>query len=172
MSSRAFIVETTTGHVVDEVDPTYEWDAALNRPETIRYTASIEDPDEYERDWRNLATPWKHSLVVEEEGRLMGGPIVPHQYEPGQDLAFTARGMRHMMLQRRVLPPIAYAQGTVVLPTGSRTLPATRTCRDLISGRSGASSSRRPCSPRAGSSRSRCRPRAAAPATATTRVPR
>lgn len=116
--SRAFIVETVTGDVLDEVEPDYSWSAALNEAETIKYTAEVEDPDEYERDWRNLATSWKHSIIIEEGGRLMGGPIIPHTYEPGGPLEFTSRGMRHMMARRRVLPRRAYEQGTIVLPDG------------------------------------------------------
>lgn len=119
MSSRAFIVETVTGHVIDEVEPWYSYDEALNAAETIKFSVPIEDPLEWGRDWLNLASPWKHSLVVEEHGHLMGGPIIPHSYEPGGLLEFTARGMRHMLSQRRVLPQLAYALGTLVLPDGT-----------------------------------------------------
>lgn len=130
MVERAFIVETVTGHVIDEVEPWFSWSTALNAAETIRFQVAVEDQTEWTRDWLNLATPWKHSLVVEVEGRLMGGPIVPHSYEPGGVLEFTARGMRHMMTRRRILPVRAYTLGTVVNLDGSPDV----LCNTVLSG--------------------------------------
>lgn len=69
-------------------------------------------------DWRNLVTPWKHSIAVDIAGRLYGGPIMPHDFDDdGAQLSVTVRGIRVALDRRSVLPIEALTQ-SLVLPDG------------------------------------------------------
>lgn len=107
--TRWLVFETLTGRVLAEFTPqTGKWTERLNEPETVDVTIALSDPEEASREWRSLATPWKHSLAVEESGRLFGGPIQPHDYDDdGAVLKLTARGIRSYFSRRTVLPPAA-----------------------------------------------------------------
>ncbi|WGD36830.1 hypothetical protein [Lysinibacter sp. HNR] len=110
-----YIFETLTGRILAEFEPvTGSWSARINEPETVDVTIDLSSPDEAGRDWRNLATPWKHALAMEESGRWFGGPIQPHDYEADEArLSVTARGIRSIFKKRYALPPAALTQPLV-----------------------------------------------------------
>lgn len=104
-----YIFETMTGRILAEFVPSSgSWSERLNEPDSVSVTVPIYSTDEQGRDWRNLATPWKHSLAVEESGRYFGGPIQPHSHDAGSDsLQISASGVRGYFARRNVLPPEA-----------------------------------------------------------------
>ncbi len=101
-----YVFETLTGRILSEFVPLNgSWDSRLNEPDKVDVSIALYDPLERERDWRNLALPWKHSLAVEESGRLYGGPIQPHAYDDNaQTLKITALGIESVFDRRTVLP--------------------------------------------------------------------
>lgn len=103
-----YVFETLTGRILHEFTPVSgRWTARLNEPETLDVSVSLEDQTRDGIVWRELAAPWKHSLLMEVDGRLLGGPIQPHSLKPGQPLGLTARGLRSLFARRTVLPPAA-----------------------------------------------------------------
>ncbi|WP_025159394.1 hypothetical protein [Leifsonia aquatica] len=109
-----YVFETMTGTVLREFVPSSgSWKARVNEPETVDVQLDLSDPQIAAMDWRNLGTPWKHSIAVDEGGRLYGGPIQPHDYTPGEPLQIVARGIRALTARRTVLPPAALTQPLV-----------------------------------------------------------
>jgi len=102
-----YVFETLTGEVLREIEVVSgSWTSRLNEPEALDVTLALAAEDIGD-GWKNLLTPWKHSLMVEESGRLYGGPIQPHDYSPGTPLKITASGIRSYFKKRTVLPPEA-----------------------------------------------------------------
>lgn len=102
------VFETTTGHVLKEFTPVSGgWSTRLNEAETVTCDIMLDDAEAAYQSWRLLATPWKHSIGVCQDGVWFGGPILPHDYEAGGLLKLTARGVRTVFAHRVVLPPAA-----------------------------------------------------------------
>lgn len=116
---RVSIFETRGGATVDEIDPAeLKWSAPANTAETVTTTIDLNAEGQASRNWRSLATPWKHSIAVETGGRVFGGPILPHDFDDdAARLDFVARGFRILMAGRNILPPAALTQ-SLTLPTG------------------------------------------------------
>lgn len=116
---RASIFETRGGAVVDEIDPAeLKVTAPANTAETVNTTINLNAKGQAARNWRSLATPWKHSIAVETGGRVYGGPILPHDFDDDRGrLDFVARGFRILLAGRNILPPAALTQ-SLTLPTG------------------------------------------------------
>ncbi|MDF2991463.1 MAG: hypothetical protein K0S37_1977 [Microbacterium sp.] len=113
MVVRFFLFETRGGQLIREIEPSsYDWSERVNVAETVN-VSFVDRPDE----WRNLFTPWKHSIAVDDNGHLLGGPIVPSSLN-GDDvvLRVTARGLRHMASRWSILP--VEALNTPLAPDG------------------------------------------------------
>lgn len=84
----------------------YVWDGPPDAAESAMETRTVEEVTrELGTDWRNLGTPWKHSIALDVEGRLVGGPILPHDFDDnGGQLKLTARGLRVAFGRRSILP--------------------------------------------------------------------
>ncbi|TCJ28768.1 hypothetical protein E0W80_04515 [Microbacterium sp. PI-1] len=119
MVVRCFVFETLSGNLLQEVEPSdLQWSENANQAETVDGAFDLNSTSEGSRDWRNLGTPWKHSIAVDANGRLLGGPIMPHDFsDAGGSLKLTARGGRIVFSRRSVLPPAALTQ-SLVLPNG------------------------------------------------------
>ncbi|MDY0829140.1 hypothetical protein SK224_08375 [Microbacterium sp. BG28] len=100
MVVRLSIFETRGGAVIDELEPLgHRWEEQSNTPETVSLPLTGLD------EWQNLLTPWKHSLALEVDGRVLGGPIVPTEKEPeSASVDVTARGFVYMLGRVPVLP--------------------------------------------------------------------
>ncbi|WP_146114342.1 hypothetical protein [Microbacterium sp. MYb72] len=116
---RCYIFETRGGALLQEVEPSdLQWSENANQAETVDVTFNLKSEAEGSRDWRNLGTPWKHSIAVDTNGRLEGGPILPHDFaDANGSLKLTARGGRIIFTRRSILPPVALTQ-SLVLPSG------------------------------------------------------
>lgn len=120
MVVKASIFETRGGALLAEVDPVdISWSENANQAETIDSTFDLRSLVDGARDWRNLATPWKHSLAIDVDGRVLGGPIMPHDFDGGTGkLKFTARGLRTAFARRSVLPLAVMDNPSMLLPNG------------------------------------------------------
>lgn len=106
--TRISVFETRGGAVIDEIDPSqHDWQEQSNTAETVNL--SMVDGI---AGWRNLFTPWKHSIAVEVGSRVLGGPIVlPGDFDGDKRvLSVTARGFRFMLDRIPVLPVAALTQ--------------------------------------------------------------
>lgn len=119
MVVKVSIFETRGGALLAEVEPRdLSWSENANQAETIDPTFDLRARSEIARDWRNLATPWKHSVAVDIDGRVIGGPIMPHDFSADSGtLKFTARGGRILFSRRHVLK-IAAMSSPLMLPSG------------------------------------------------------
>lgn len=115
----AFVFETRGGALLQEFEPVdLSWDESANQAETIDVTIDLNGAVEAGRDWRNLGTPWKHSIAVDVNGKVLGGPIMPHDFDDaGGRLKLTARGLRVLFAHRSILPLAALTQ-SLTLPSG------------------------------------------------------
>lgn len=120
MAVRAYAFETMTGNLISEVEPMdLRWSETANQPETITPTFNLASGAERTRDWANVGTPWKHSIAIDVHGRLLGGPIMPHDFDDGNGaLQLTARGGRMLFTRRSVLPAAAMPPRSPTLPSG------------------------------------------------------
>ncbi|WP_295851167.1 hypothetical protein [uncultured Microbacterium sp.] len=100
--TRFYVFETRGGALLEEIEPSeFDWQEQSNTAETINMTFV-----DGVRGWRNLFTPWKHSIAVDIGGHLLGGPILPQNFERDRGtLRVTARGFIHMLNGVPVLPP-------------------------------------------------------------------
>lgn len=106
MVVRVFVFETRGGALLQEVYPSdTDCGVEANAADEVKLTIDLTGTTEGRRDWRNLATPWKHSIAVDVGGRVYGGPIMPSDLT-GDDgnLTVTARGIRVALARRSVLP--------------------------------------------------------------------
>lgn len=114
-----YVFETLTGKQVSEFSPSKaEWTLGTNDPDSVSVTLNLNDPATKAQDWRNLGTPWKHSLAVEEHGRFIGGPIMPYDWDEDKaDLKLTARGPK-VIFDRIPILPVSAMTGSLVGPDG------------------------------------------------------
>lgn len=119
MVVRCYVFETRGGALLQEVQPSSApWSVRANEAEDITLTLDLNSVEEGTRDWRNLGTPWKHSIAVDVEGRLFGGPIMPHDLnDDSAELTVKARGFRVATARMSVLPVAALTQ-SLTLPNG------------------------------------------------------
>lgn len=119
MVVRVFVFETRGGALLQEVEPSdLSWDENANQPESVDATFDLNSTTEGSRDWRNLGTPWKHSIAVDVNGRVLGGPILPHDFDDnGGTLKIKATGLRVAFDRRSILPVAALTQ-PLTLPNG------------------------------------------------------
>lgn len=112
MVVNCYVFETLSGALVQEVEPSdLQWSENANQAETVDVTFDLNSVTEGSRDWRNTGTPWKHSIAVDVNGRLLGGPIMPHDFDDaGGTLKVTARGIRIVFSRRSILPLAALTQ--------------------------------------------------------------
>ena len=112
MVVRAFVFETVGGRLLGEFDPMdLQWSENTNQAETVDVTVDLNSVAEASRDWRNHGSAWKHSIALDVHGRVLGGPILPHDFDDsGGKLKLTARGGRHLFAQRSILPVEALAR--------------------------------------------------------------
>lgn len=120
MVVRCYVFETMTGDLVTEVSPSgLRWSESANQAETVTPTFDLITTTEGSRDWRSLGAAWKHSIAVDVNGRVLGGPIMPHDFDDaGGTLGLTARGGRLLFTRRSVLPPAAMPPRSLLLPNG------------------------------------------------------
>lgn len=120
MVVRCYVFETMTGDLVTEVSPSgLRWSETANQAETVSPTFDLTTATEGARDWRSLGAAWKHSIAVDVNGRVLGGPIMPHDFDDaGGTLGITARGGRLLFTRRSVLPPAAMPPRSLLLPNG------------------------------------------------------
>lgn len=116
---RVSIFETLGGAKIAEIDPEdAPWDTVTNGTEAVKVQIDLNSATEVGRNWRSLATPWKHSIAVEVGGRVIGGPILPHDFDDDSAvLNLAARGFRILASRRSVLPVAALTQ-PLTLSTG------------------------------------------------------
>jgi hypothetical protein len=109
------LFETMTGLIVDEFEPVEgPADVTVNTPETVDVTINLAVEVEAARDWRNLGQAWKMSIAYEHDGKLLGGPIMPHDFDDdAETLKLTARGILTWFDHLFVLPPAAETQPLV-----------------------------------------------------------
>ncbi|WP_341935347.1 hypothetical protein MRBLWO14_000994 [Microbacterium sp. LWO14-1.2] len=135
MGVKAYVFVTRTGTLLGEVTPAAgSWSENANQPETVTGVFDLASVTEGGRDWRNHGTPWKHSLAFDVGGRLLGGPIMPHNFDNTDgSLRITSRGGRILFAPRSILPPAAMPPRLLTLPDGSpdATLDSTWTGFDL-----------------------------------------
>lgn len=114
-----YVFETRGGALLNEVEPSaLEWSENANQAETADVTFDLKSDSEGSRDWRNFGTPWKHSIALDVNGRLIGGPILPHDFADDEGtLKLTARGGRILFSRRSILPLAALTQ-PLTLPSG------------------------------------------------------
>lgn len=119
MVVKCYVFETRGGALVNEVEPSAaEWSENANQAETADLTFDLNSITEGSRDWRNFGTPWKYSIAVDVNGRLIGGPILPHDFDDdGGTLKLTVRGGRILFSKRSILPLAALTQ-SLTLPSG------------------------------------------------------
>lgn len=117
MGVRAFLFETRGGRMLGEVEPAaVTWAENSNQAETVTSVFDLTSV-EGERNWRSDGTPWKHSLALDVNGRLLGGPILPHKFD-GSTTRIVARGGRALFATRSILPVAAMPPRSLVLPSG------------------------------------------------------
>jgi len=118
MGVRAYLFETRgEGRMLGEVSPAAAtWTENANQAETVTAVFDLESIAG-ERNWRSDGTPWKHSLALDVNGRLLGGPILPHAADGGST-RITARGGRVLFSTRSILPVTAMPPRSLVLPSG------------------------------------------------------
>lgn len=130
----ASIFETRGGAKVADAEPVeLSWSENANQAETVDITIDLRTLAEKDRDWRNLATEWKHSLAINVDGRVLGGPIMPHDFNGANGkLKLTARGGRILFSRRKIMKLGAMTR-PLVLPNGDpdTTLDSTWTRYDL-----------------------------------------
>lgn len=119
MVVKVSIFETRGGALLAEPEPIdLTWSENANQPETIDPTFDLRSLVDGSRDWRNLATPWKHSIAIDVDGRVLGGPIMPHDFDGSTGkLKVTARGGRILFTRRSILP-LAALTNPLTLPNG------------------------------------------------------
>lgn len=118
MAVTCYVFETRGGALKQEVEPVdLDWSVNSNQSETITATFNLRGDTEARRDWRNLGTAWKHSLAIDVNGMLLGGPILPHDLEETGELKIVARGLRTAFSARSILP-VAALTTPLTLPTG------------------------------------------------------
>ena len=119
MTVSAFVFETRGGALLQDFEPVdLSWDESANQAETIDVTIDLNGVVEAGRDWRNLGTALKHSIAIDVNGKLLGGPIMPHDFDDaGGRLKLTARGLRVLFAHRSILPLAALTQ-SLTLPSG------------------------------------------------------
>ncbi|MEN0021984.1 MAG: hypothetical protein AAGC61_01795 [Microbacterium sp.] len=104
---KASIFETRGGALVDEFEPKLgtTWSENANQAETLDVAINLRSIVEGARGWRNLGTPWKHSIALDVHGRVLGGPIMPHDFDNDRgELKLTARGGRMLFTRHSILP--------------------------------------------------------------------
>lgn len=96
----AFLFETRGGQIIAEVEPAkFDWSVQANTPETLSATFKPY------RGLSNFLTPWKHSLAFDVGGLLLGGPILPEDYDgDAHQVRVQARGLGLMFDRAYVLP--------------------------------------------------------------------
>lgn len=106
--TRFTVFETRGGAVLTEVEPAeFHWSEQSNSAETVDMTF-VDHVDE----WRNLFTPWKHSIAVEVGGHVLGGPIIPADFDGDEEtLRVAVRGFRYMLDRMPILPAPASLSG-------------------------------------------------------------
>lgn len=116
---RCFVFETRGGALLTEVEPSdLSWSENANQAESITATFDLTSDTEGSRDWRNLGTAWKHSLAIDVNGRLLGGPIMPHEFDDDDgSLRIAARGLRVAFARRSILP-LSALSASLLLPDG------------------------------------------------------
>lgn len=104
--TRYYVFETLSGNQVAEFTPmTASWSLTANTADSVDVELNLRDAETARQDWRNLGTPWKHSIAVEEHGRFIGGPIMPHDLDGDKlTLKLTGRGPKVVMDRNPVLP--------------------------------------------------------------------
>ena len=119
MVVNAYVFETRGGALLTEFEPVdLQWDESANQAESVDVTIDLNGEVEGSRDWRNLGTPWKHSIAINANGKLLGGPILPHDFSDDTGrLKLTARGLRVAFARRSILPLSALTQ-SLTLPNG------------------------------------------------------
>lgn len=119
MAVRAFLFETRGGKLLGEVEPAaVSWSENANQAETVTSVFDLTST-EGERNWRSDGTPWKHSLALDVNGRLLGGPILPHNFDsPAGTTRIVARGGRTLFATRSILPFAAMPPRSFLLPSG------------------------------------------------------
>lgn len=120
MVVRCYVFETMTGALVTEVSPSgLRWSEPANQAETVSPTFDLNTATEGSRDWRSLGAAWKHSIAIDVNGRLLGGPIMPHNFDDaGGTLQITARGGRMLFTRRSILPVAAMPPRSLLLSSG------------------------------------------------------
>lgn len=123
MVVRAFLFETRGGALIDQIEPAaYEWDETANQADHVRLVMNLNDEPEASRDWRSSGAAWKHSIALDVNGRLIGGPILPHDFDdPKGTVEITARGLRTAFAEgrRSILPLAAMPPRALTLPNGN-----------------------------------------------------
>lgn len=116
---RVSVFETLGGAKIAEIDPMdMSWDTVTNSAETVKVQIDLNSATEEDRNWRSLAAPWKHSIAVEAGGRVIGGPILPHDFDDDSAvLNLDARGFRILTTRRSVLS-VAALTTSLTLPDG------------------------------------------------------
>lgn len=114
---RCFVFETRGGALLQEVAPSgLQWAESANKAESIDATFDLNADGA--QDWRSLGAAWKHSIAVDVNGRVLGGPIMPHDFDDSNgSLKLTARGLRVAFARRSILPLAALTQ-SLTLPNG------------------------------------------------------
>lgn len=104
---RYHLFDILTGELGEEFEPvTGPWSVGINEAEDVSVTIDLNDDDEVRRGWRNIATPWKTGIAVEQNGRWYGGPIQPKDWdEDEQGLTITAKGILSYFGTLLVGPP-------------------------------------------------------------------
>lgn len=106
MVVNAYIFETRGGRMVTEFEPLdVKWNAATNAAEDVTVTIDLRNAVEAARDWRSLATPWKHSIAIDTGTRVLGGPILPSTMtDDDGKLQIVARGVVVLFDRFPILP--------------------------------------------------------------------
>ncbi len=105
------------------------WSDQLNSAETVSATVDLNDPDMQALRLDVSAEPAKSFLVVEEAGKVMGGPIWTSDYDrDARTLQLSAKGMASIFDHRLIIPLLAKTIGvdqwTVPDPSDtSKTMP-------------------------------------------------
>lgn len=115
-----YVFEVRGGAMLNEVFPQdVSWSAPLNDMDQISVTIDLNSTTEADRDWRNLGAEWKHAIAVDIDGRLYGGPILPHSLDDDSaSLTLQVRGIRALLATRFILPPSALTAEGLTLPNG------------------------------------------------------
>lgn len=120
MVVRAAVFRTRGGGLVDEFGmKDASWSETANQAETVSVVIDLDSGSEGGRDWRNLGTEWKHSIALDFHGRLLGGPIMPHNFDNDKgELKLTVRGGRILFTRHSILPVAAMPPRSPTLPNG------------------------------------------------------